>query len=231
MLAIFCGDDSAASREAYTKTKFRLRPVASDRILIDPKEVLTLPTHADATMPDLFGITPLYETTRLIPTLKRSLGRKLKEYLLQIASHPSLTVIDWEDASAYDLGIHTYKASWIHDHPVTHNTFTFLKLCRPGNATSCLKSLQLLCTHQPIEVTFSMLQKQVRLMIALQTDLHLKENPYLVNLAKATMVAWPPKRLLSFHHQLQKIEINFKTGSNTPLSLRQQLEIVLMMMV
>ena len=50
-------------------------------------------------------------------------------------------------------------------------------------------------------------------------------------MARAGLRTWDQARLVKFYHQLQKVEMNMKTGSNTPLSLRDQLEIVIMMMV
>ena len=68
-------------------------------------------------------------------------------------------------------------------------------------------------------------------MILLAADTRPKDSPYLVNMARAGLRTWDQARLVKFYHQLQKVEMNMKTGSNTPLSLRDQLEIVIMMMV
>jgi hypothetical protein len=63
-------------------------------------------------------------------------------------------------------------------------------------------------------------------MIALSTGIRPKDNPYLIRLAQNSLSHWPKESLLKFYYRLLTIDLNVKTGRNTPLGLKQQLEIL-----
>jgi len=180
---------------------------------------------------DLFTGSPVYETTNLVAVFKRKYVRKAKEELRALVDNTSVDLLDWEDRSAYDLGLTGEKGGWIHDSPLPESTFSLLPLLLPGKSRELLRKLRSLSLHQPIEMTFFMIARHVKLMILLATGVKPKDSPYLVNTARTGLRFWDQARLVKFYHQLQKVEMNTKTGSNTPLSLRDQLEIVIMMMV
>lgn len=173
----------------------------------------------------------MYETTNLISVFKRAYARKAKEELRALVTNTSVELLDWEDRSAYDLSLTGEKGGWVHDSPMPESTFSLLPLLIPGKSREFLHKLRSLSLHQPIELTFFMIVRQVRLMVLLATDAKPKESPYLTQIARTALRMWDHSRLVKLYHQLQKIEMNFKTGGSTPLSLKQQLEIVIMMMV
>ncbi|MEI7653062.1 MAG: hypothetical protein WCJ70_02150 [bacterium] len=231
MLLVFCGDHTAASRDALSAKRSAYIKGGREIKSIDASEVIQMIMSGGSDAHDLFSGAPVYETTNLVAVFKRKYARKAKEELRALVNNASVELLDWEDRSAYDLGLTGEKGGWIHDSPMPESTFSLLPLLVPGKSKEFLRKLRSLSLHQPIEMTFFMIVRHVKLMILLAADAKPKDSPYLVNTARTGLRSWDQTRLVKFYHQLQKVEMNTKTGSNTPLSLRDQLEIVIMMML
>ncbi|MEI6327162.1 MAG: hypothetical protein WCO78_03505 [Candidatus Roizmanbacteria bacterium] len=231
MLTIFCGDHTVASRDALLQAARGYQSTERKVIQIDAADVPELLKSGGSDAFDLFSGSPVYETVGLVAVFKRKYARKAKEELRSIAESPSIDLLDWESKSAYDMGLDKEKGGWVKDSKTTESTFTLLPALSPGRASPFLQILDTLSLSQPIEVTFSMIARHVRLMIALASGTVPRDNPFLVNLARSCLRTWDTHKLTQFHYQLQRIESNVKTGSGTPLSMRDQLEIVVAMML
>lgn len=231
MLLVFCGDHTTASRDALSAKRSAYVKAGREVKFIEATDVIQMIMSGGSDAHDLFSGAPVYETTNLVAVFKRTYARKAKEELRTLVANTSVDLLDWENRSAYDLGLTGEKGGWVHDSPMPESTFSLLPLLVPGKSKEFLRKLRSLSLHQPLEMTFFMIVRQVRLMILLAADTRPKDSPYLVNMARAGLRTWDQARLVKFYHQLQKVEMNMKTGSNTPLSLRDQLEIVIMMMV
>lgn len=231
MLTIFCGDQTVASRDALISAKQTYLKSGREIKQIDAGDVPELIMSGGSDAYDLFTGSPVYETVGLVGVFKRKYARKAKEELRTLASNSSIELLDWESKSSYDMGLDKEKGGWIKESKTSESTFTLLPILSPSHASSFLLKLAALSKSQPIEVTFAMIGRHVRLMIALSTGMTPRDNPYLVNLARSCLRAWDVDRLTQFHYQLQRIEANVKTGTATPLSLREQLEIVVAMMI
>lgn len=226
MLKIFCGDHTVASRDAFVAYRDRLRTEQTLIIDTEPSQVLELVHNDGSYTHDLFGNAPVYSTSKLIWALRKKYNRKMKDSLRAFAQDDSMHVIDWEEQSAYDLGIDRDKFSFVHESKMSESTFTLLPALVPGNRTTFLKKLDLLTIYQPVEVTYSMIMRHVRLMLLLQGELHPRDNPYLIRIAQQCAKYWSRPQIISFYRHLLSIDINVKTGRNTPLSLRDQLDVL-----
>lgn len=226
MIQIFCGDNTVASRDAYTDEKTKYTSEGKTILLIDASTVDDLVKSGGSDALDLFTGAPLYETSNLIPSLRKKHARKAKEALRHIAANATIQLLDCEDKSAYDLGIDKDKFPFVHEYKLGESTFTLLPTLMPGKKALFLSRLAILDKHQPIEVTFSMIVRHVKLMMAYSFGENPKDSPYLLRIAQTASAHWPKDHLTKFYKQLLRIEINTKTGRNTPLSLREQLEIL-----
>ncbi len=226
MLHIFCGDNTVLSRDALTQEKQRLNKSGKYIQTIDANSVIDIIKSGGSDAIDLFAGAPVYETTNLIASLRKSYSRKAKEQLRLIANDTSIELLDWEDKSTYDLGIDKDKFTFVREYKMSENTFTLLPTIVPGKKTVFLKKLQSLSEFQPIELTFSMILRHFKLMISLATGSRPKDNPYLIRLAQSSLTHWSKDSLLKFYYRLLTIDLNVKTGRNTPLNLKQQLEIL-----
>jgi hypothetical protein len=231
MLTIFCGDQTVASRDALTSAKQAYLKLGREIKQVDAGDVPELIKSGGSDAFDLFTGSPIYETVGLVSVFKRKYARKAKEELRTLASSSSIELLDWESKSAYDMGLDKEKGGWVKESKTSESTFTLLPILSPGNSSTFLKKLSVLSKSQPIEVTFAMIGRHVRLMITLSAESTPRDNPYLVNLARSCLRSWDTERLTQLHYQLQRIEANVKTGTATPLSLREQLEIVVAMMI
>jgi hypothetical protein len=226
MILIFCGDNTVLSRDTITQEKQRLIKSGKYIQTVDANSVIDIIKSGGSDAIDLFAGAPVYETTNLIASLRKSYARKAKEQLRKIANDSSIELLDWEDKSAYDLGIDKDKFSFVHEFKMSENTFTLLPTIVPGKKTVFLTKLQILNESQPVELTFSMILRHCKLMIALSTGVRPRDNPYLIRLAQNSLSHWPKDSLLKFYYRLLTIDINIKTGRNTPLNLKEQLEIL-----
>jgi hypothetical protein len=226
MITIFCGDNTVLSRDALIQRKHNLIKSGNYIQTIDATRVIEIIKSGGSDAVDLFTGAPIYETTNLIASLRKSYARKAKEQLRNIAQDSTIQLLDWEDTSTYDLGIDKDKFTFVHESKMSENTFTLLPTLVPGNKTDFLRKLQSISEFQPIELTFSMMVRHCKLMIVLSAGLRAKDNPYLIRLAQNSLSHWPKESLLKFYYRLLTIDLNVKTGRNTPLNLKEQLEIL-----
>lgn len=226
MITIFCGDNTVLSRDALIQRKHNLIKSGNYIQTIDATRVLEIIKSGGSDAVDLFTGAPIYETTNLITSLRKSFTKKAKERLRNIAQDSTIQLLDWEDTSAYDLGIDKDKFTFVHEFKMSESIFTLLPALVPGKKTDFLRILKSVSEFQQIELTFSMIVRHCKLMIALSTGIRPKDNPYLIRLAQSSLSHWPKESLLKFYYRLLTIDLNVKTGRNTPLNLKQQLEIL-----
>lgn len=226
MISLYCGDNTVASRDAYISEKAQYLTQGKQIHLIDASTIDEILKSGGSDALDLFSGAPVYETTNLISALRKKYNRKAKDELRKIASDVSIQLLDWENKSAYDLGIDKDKFAFVQEYKLGESTFTLLPTLTPGKKSQFLTKLALLEVHQPIEVTFAMIVRHIKLMTAYAYGENPTDSPYLLRIAHTASSQWTKEALLKFYKQLLRIDINVKTGRNTPLSLREQLEIL-----
>lgn len=226
MLSIYCGDNNIASRQAFSEIKSQFRK--QGRLIYDIEasmiDDIVKSGGSDAT--DLFAGDPIYETSNLIISLKIKYQRKAKEYLRNLFANTSIQLIDWEQKSTYDLGIDKDKFDNVYEYRLADSTFSLIPSLIPGQKSIFLRKLQSLGKSQAIELTFAMILRHFKLMLVLAEGLNPKDSPALVWMARTSLPMWPKDKLLKFYNRLLLIDINVKTGRNTPLNLSEQLEIL-----
>ena len=131
MITIYCGDNTVLSRDALTLEKHKILKSGKYIQTVDASNVIEIIKSGGSDAVDLFTGAPMYETTNLIASLRKSYARKAKEHLRKIADDATIELLDWEDKSTYDLGIDKDKFSFVHEYKMSENTFTLLpiKLC------------------------------------------------------------------------------------------------------
>ena len=226
MLTIYCGDNSVASREAFSQAK-KVSAISGNSVTeIESSELLEVEKSGGSAASDLFGGRPVYITINLVKVLKRKLVRKTKDKLRELSASEEIEIIDWEDSSAYDLGIDKDKFSFVKDYKLAVSTFTLLPKLKPKNAQNFLSELQELAKAQPIEVTIAMLMRHVKSMLLLKSGKSVRDNPYLVRLASSGSAHFTSPQLFEMYKRLLRADINVKTGRGTPLSIKEQVETI-----
>ncbi len=223
---IFCGDNSVASRDAYSLAKKKIEVAGSFVTETDAINVTDIAQSGGSNAFDLFAGRPVYTTANLVKVLKRKLARNAKTKLKELAQDQNIEIIDWEDASAYDLGIDKDKFDFVRDHKLAVSTFTLMPSLKPKNASTFLKQLQELTKSQPIEVTVAMITRHVKSMLLLKSGKSVRDNPYLVRMAQSGASQFTEAQLLELYKRVLKADINVKTGRNTPLGIREQVETI-----
>ncbi len=226
MLTIYCGDDTVSSRDALLKDRAARVGGGMRLVTCDPSDIDTIIKNGGSLARDLFSGEPIYETQGLISALRKHYVRKTKEKLRELAASADITILDWEGKSAYDLGIDKDKFAFVREYRMPESSFSLLPSFVPHHASDFLKRLNILTQYQPIEVTFAMLVRHVRLMLMLHAGHKVKDSPYLIRLAQSSLHSWDHLALTQTYERLLSVDVNVKTGRNTPLTLREQLEVV-----
>jgi hypothetical protein len=227
MLSIFSGDDTVSSRNAFTIAKTNFIRKGSTLIDVDGYDLLRIDLSGGTHTDYLFGGRPIYTTTNLVKTIKKTFLRKAKDKLRELAMSREIDVLDWEDLSSYDLGIYKDRFEFVNDHKAKSNSFTLLARLRPSNQKIFLSDLCEVSDTQAIEVTFSMLRKNFKLALLLKSGLKPKDNPNVLRNATITSQLFTTDKLLEIYRRLLKAELNSKSGSNTPLTIKEQIETVM----
>ncbi len=226
MLTIFSGDNSVASRDSFSKAKSMIEAEGSFVNETDASNIIDIFQSGGSGAFDLFAGRPVYTTTNLIKVLKKKLARNAKAKIRELASDPNIEILDWEDSSAYDLGIDKDKFEFVKDHKLSSSTFTLLPKLKPKNASIILSELQNLTSHQPIEVTMAMILRHVRTMLVVKSGKVMRENPYMLRMAESGASAFTSSQLLELYKRLLRADVNVKTGRGSPLKIKEQFETI-----
>lgn len=164
----------------------------------------------------LFGKTPVLVIEGLF-SLPKS---KNKDLLLDFMSkYADRDIFLLEDKALTSTVLKPFAKAKFHEHKPPAIIFSFLESLHPNGATKSLKLLaDLEAAHQPPELIFAMLVRQVRLLIQALEPNTLKAAPWQKSRLIAQARLFSEEGLLKFHANLYRIDKELKTGVN-PLDL------------
>ena len=164
----------------------------------------------------LFGQTPVLVIEGLF-SLPKS---KNKDLLLGfIAKYADRDIFLLEDKALTPTVLKPFSKAKTNEHKPPAIIFSFLESLRPNGATKSLKLLaDLEAAHQPPELIFAMLIRQVRLLIQALEPATLKAAPWQKSRLTAQARLFGEGRLLKLHDNLYRIDKELKSGIN-PLDL------------
>ena len=229
MITIIHGDDISASRKYFQDLKAKQKNIVS----FDGGKITITDLVQNIEGSSLFGDTKSIFVEELFAKLKKS-EKSTKEILNFIAQNSKdSNFVLWESKEILKRDLSLFKNPTVHIFKLPKNIFLFLDNLRPGNYKSLLNLF-----HQALEIGIKeeiilfMMQRQIRLLIALTThsnnpiDEVLRLAPWQKSkLEKQAMLFSEPK-LKQIYKKLYEIELAQKTGG-LPLSLTQAIDFLL----
>lgn len=164
----------------------------------------------------LFGKTPVLVIEGLF-SLPKS---KNKDLLLGfMAKYADRDIFLLEDKALTPTALKPFSKAKTNEHKPPSIIFSFLESLRPNGATKSLKLLaDLEAAHQPPELIFAMLVRQVRLLIQALEPSTLKAAPWQKSRLTTQARLFGEEGLLKLHDDLYRTDKELKTGTN-PLDL------------
>jgi DNA polymerase III delta subunit len=188
----------------------------------------------------LFGHpeTILIEELHSLPTSsrKKELLTYCSEYLLKQSTDPESypkQLILWEKRLLTKTMLKPFMSVGVEifEYKISSLLFKWLESLTPEKSrkTSLLVSLQKVLSQENEFVIFSMLSRQIRLLLEIKSGSVPKVEPFLVSRLKKQAGLFTEQQLLVIHKKLVQIDTHVKT-SGSHLSLAQQLDLLVLKM-
>ncbi len=226
MLTIIHGDNIVSSRNRL----FEIREKNKD------KEIITFSTPPDKTaLIQVLESASLFGADRLVivENLLTKMGRKkdeIAEYLFK--ANFSTDCIIWEAKTLTPAVLsHFAKGSKVEVFKLNRVLFRFLESLGVSSADEVLRLYHQCLLNDEIELIFAMLVRQVRILLALNTNAAGLEEmkrlqPWQLGKLKNQASHISTEKLIALHSTLYNLDYEVKTGQNG-LSLSHSLDIVL----
>lgn len=227
MITIYCGEDTAASRLAYTHAVQTLQKGGDFQVReLVVKDLPALLTNDTET--GLFANQIIYT----LEHLNKQLGRKSAKdtywmALDKLAQDPAIHIVVWEkDLPKRQLRYATTAKLQVKESKPDASIFALIELCTPTQKVEFLSGLDRFCTKTNEMFVYIMLLRHIRSLVALSVDpTSVKLPPWQVGKLKAMAHAWPTPNLIAFYDKLMAIEMSLKTGRNA-YSIKQSIDIL-----
>lgn len=155
---------------------------------------------------------------------------ELIEYIGHSASMDGIEVVLWEKRDLTATMLKKFPTARADQFKLSSTLFIWLdQLSGQKNPLQVKKNLELF--HKALQndgdfMCFSMLTRQIRLLIQAQENNFAAMAPFMIGKLKKQSATFTLDQLLALHHKLLIIDLNEKT-SNSRLSLGQELELLL----
>ncbi|MFH0773146.1 MAG: hypothetical protein V1922_02445 [bacterium] len=228
VITIFCGEDTASARTAFTQAIKTYTSPQTDIISIQPSSILDI-YKGIADNLNLFSTQKIFCIENLEKySFKKSTKAKkdaVYEAILSLSSDKTITILDFEDGKpARQLKLKDLAK--IHESKPSTSIFKLLDDCYPGNKQLFIESLKKVCETQEEMFIFVMLFRHVRqLVLAAHDGSSAKLPPWQKYKILGQTKKWETQSLINFYSGLIKIEISSKTSSN-PYGICKSLEIL-----
>lgn len=219
MLTIIHGDDLKASRDFYIS----LRANASSPVILEGKDVDITSLTQVLSGSGLFDEQKAVFIEQLLTKRKKS--KELDELISVLTSHTEKDITLWEGKELDRKILTLFPKAVIRPFKLPMLLFSFLDSLRPDHGTTLIKSFHELLETVEEEMVFSMLVRQLRLMLAVgsaaetQIDEVKRLQPWQAQKLRKQHAFFPEDALIRHYKQLFDIDYSLKTGRlATPLS-------------
>lgn len=229
MLTVIYGEDTAASRTT-------LNNIIADAKLKNPETSITRLQGQKITTADLeqhFAATELFATPKLIiieELFSAPHSKKRTELVTYLGEHHPTAehhIITWDKKALTATQIKQLKADTAKEHKLSSSLFKWLESLKgTPNATQQKTSLELLqaaIAQTDAYLCFTMLIRQIRLLIQAQDGAKIAGPPFMIAKLKGQAASFSKEKLLVLHTQLLSIDRAEKTSKNA-LPLDKKLE-------
>jgi DNA polymerase III delta subunit len=229
MLTVIYGEDTAASRTT-------LNNVIAEAKLKNPETNITRLVGPKITTADLeqhFAATELFATPKLIiieELFSAPHSKKRTELITYLGEHHPTAehhIITWDKKALTPTQIKQLKASTAKEHKLSSSLFKWLDSLK-GKPTlaqqkTSLELLRSAIAQNDAFLCFTMLIRQIRLLIQAADGTKMAGAPFMIQKLKGQAASFTMEQLLALHEQLLHFDRAEKTSKNA-LPLEKRLE-------
>ncbi|HYD35835.1 MAG TPA: hypothetical protein VD999_07280 [Vitreimonas sp.] len=229
MTIVIHGEHTAHSRQKLSTVINQHQTQHIKMVRLEAKRI----TEADLEM--ALGSESLFNEPKVVvieelhslPKSKRK--DTLIDQLSQHALDTDLTLIIWEKRTLTATMLKKFPKAEVFEFKLSSTLFKWLESLSSDQKT---KAQQLKYFHQTLEtedefMCLSMLARQIRMLIQTKEGATLSGAPFMIAKLKKQAGSISLEQLLATHARLLEIELKHKTSS-TPLTLRQDLDLLLL---
>ncbi|HLC94229.1 MAG TPA: hypothetical protein VJH96_01530 [Patescibacteria group bacterium] len=221
MIYLFCGDDTAASRNAFHLAKVAYKQKNYEVIAIGEKNITELEKWL-VNSQNLFWQNRIFAGENLLS--KKEYRDIFKNY---DTKDENAIILLWDEEIDERSAKRIFKTARLSISKLPSTIFKFLDAVYPSNKTPALRLLQDISQSIDEHIILYMLQKRIRELIAVTTG-KTPEKLQQWQIAKLSMQSkkWKEQQLLSFYDALYRIEVYAKTNTHY-YSIKKSLDIAL----
>jgi DNA polymerase III delta subunit len=229
MLTVIYGEDTAASRTT-------LNNLIADAKLKNPETTITRLAGPKITTADLeqhFAATELFATPKLIiieELFSAPHSKKRTELITYLGEHHTTAehhIITWDKKALTATQIKQLKADTAKEHKLSSSLFKWLESLKgkpnPPQQKTSLELLRAAVAQNDAFLCFTMLIRQVRLLIQALDGTKMAGAPFMIQKLKGQAASFTMEQLLTLHSQLLVLDRAEKTSKNI-LPLEKKLE-------
>lgn len=223
-LIILHGDNTVASRSALQHHIANAREKGCEIRHVDAKSL------TPAQLGDALGSQELFTSQALIViedlfALPKS-GRK--DELLQIVGTTTQQLIVWEKKTLTTTQLKPFTLAQIQVFKTSSAMFAWLDMLGSQDQSKLFALFEKAIVSDGVELCFSMLIRQIRLLLQIKTGVEVKLAPFAFLKLSNQVKLFTEERLLSLHDQIVHIDEKQKT-SGSHLGLRGEMELMMFM--
>jgi len=226
MITLIHGSDTAKSRNYYLE----LRQSAKDKVILDGEKITETDLLQALSGSGLFGDNQEIFIEELLSKRKSS---KELDALLSTISDTSQKVTLWESKDLTPKQTSSFTKASVKQFKLPTIIFTFVDALAPGNGKKLITLFHELLTYEEAIFALSMVQRQVRILLALQSQStqNISEvsrlAPWQMGKLKKQAGMFTLEQLIALHRQLYELELGQKTGGLS-LPLDQAIDFLLL---
>ncbi len=233
MITILHGDNQVASRQRLTQLKDEAKSQGKEVITLEGKGIDMNAIVQNLESQSLFSIPKLVTIENLISSLRT--GSKAKDEIIEylLAGKFDSDVILWEGKSVGKnlLKLRKQKHVSVEDFKMPVVIFKFVESLTPTTVPDALHYFNEVIQTSPVEVIFTMIVRQFRILLALSTNAPIEEitkmSPWVKGNAARQARMFSEETLKKLYKQLLVIDFQTKTGK-TPFDLTKNTQAFIM---
>ncbi|MFZ5376261.1 MAG: hypothetical protein ACOZAN_01160 [Patescibacteria group bacterium] len=227
MITILHGENTVQSRNQLVELVRQAQSKQHQIQRLDAKQLNIASLELAIGELDLFA-NPRLIVIEELHSLPRS---KKRDQLVEMLAAYSGDLILWEKKTLTAVNLKPFRAAKVVLFKLSSSLFSWLEALEPRTSQ---KKRQLELTHQAIEqngdvMCFTMLARQIRLLIQAKDSYPIKGPGFMINKLKTQASQFSIEKLLSIHGHLVELDQKFKTSSLN-LSLAQSLDLLILEM-
>lgn len=226
MITIIHGSDITKSRDYYLS----LRQNTKDKTTLYGEKLTEIYLLQALSGQDLFDSEKEIFIEELFS--KRKASKEL-DSLVETLATTKASVVMWESKDLTPKQLSLFKNARVQQFKIPTIVFTFVDCVKLGNGAKLLMLFHQLLEHEDASFALAMLQRQVRLLLALSSssDQQISEvsrlAPWQMGKLKKQTELFGQEALIAAHKKLYEIEIGQKTGTLS-FSLEQAIDFFLL---